>query len=261
MKIYRKLIIDIETGEKIFEDSYEYSAGLPIDKCCGPTNSEYGLQASSSAFANLLQSTFKTSLGNQNTALARLNSVISQIQGGTSVPGYGAAENAARRGEIINTGAAAARNAEQAVANAGAGQTFGSTDSGRTSAVRQAINAGIEGRASANTANMLSAETAANYATGRENEIATASGLSTLAGQYGSQASSASGNAITENAQSFGQAKTIQEQQAAEEQAIAGAIVGGGMDILSGGMTGLVGTGGEGLGGKLGDFGKGVLGV
>jgi hypothetical protein len=93
MRVSTKVVIDIESGAILEHNFYEYQGAL--EHACGPTNAEQDLQNSSSGFSKTLQSTFGDSLANQNVALGKLNSVLSQIQGGTTAQGFGPEENAA----------------------------------------------------------------------------------------------------------------------------------------------------------------------
>lgn len=222
----------------------------------GPSSSEQGLSAQEASLSSSLLANYKEEYGAQQDTLKQLTSEISQIRSGNTGPGFGATENAALRSDIINQGAASARNTEQAVANAGAGQNFGGGDAGRVSAVRQAINAGVEGRASADTSNALLRENQANYATGRQNAMQTVGGLESLAGfqdpkQYASLASN-TGQAA------FGDAGKIRELQDAHEGGI-GALIGSGLKLATGFATGglsMLGSG-ESFGEGAKDFFKG----
>lgn len=188
---------------------------------CGPTKQEKELQGSSEGFSNTLQANYGTQFKEQQSTLADLNNTISQIKSGNTGQGFGPQELAAKSTQILNAGAAANANARRAAQNFGAGQGGGGGN-GLTSGIMKQV----QGEIASNSANQIAGAqenlTAANYQQGRENAVRAASGYEALAQGY-SPNSSMSG-AINENAESFGEAKTIEEQQAAKDQAIASGI-------------------------------------
>jgi len=122
--------------------------------------------------------------------------------------------------------------------------------------------AALQGTLASSAADQMSKEqlgiTEANYATGRQNWKEATAGLSALANQYDPTAFSSGAQKGYSSA--FGMADQIQQEKNQEQTTIASGITSLAMDAATfgaGGMTGLVGTGGEGVGGKLGDFFKG----
>src|SRR5258708_2482001 len=174
----------------------------------GASGAETAAQGQIADFSKTLNANYSTLFGEQQATLGRLQSTLSQIQSGETGPGFGGAENAALISQIQNQGAATARNVTQAVQDRAAGQVFnGQTDSSglaRTSAINKQIGEQASSAAATNTANALTAETAANFAQGRQNAVQTASGLSTLAGIQNPNA--AASGTIEANKQSFEQA-------------------------------------------------------
>lgn len=212
---------------------------------CGPTTAEKQLQDSSQKFSNTLQANYGTQFAEQQKTLADLNNTISQIKSGTTGQGFGAAELAAKNTQILNAGAAANANARRAAQNFGAGQGGGGT-SGLTSGIMKQVQGEIASTSANQIAGAQENLTEANYEQGRRNAIQAASGYQALAQGY--NPSSSMSGAINENAESFGQAKTIEEQQAAKAQAIASGITSAAMGAATFG----VGTmGGAGLKGGL----------
>lgn len=233
------------------KDSHEFF-GQP-DRLCGPTDEEKGLQASSDSFAKTLQGAYGTLFSQQQDTLKNLNSRLNQIGSGTTGPGFGAEELAARTSQIVNESGANARNVEQAEANQSAGQIFGgeqdSSGLARASAIRTQLTGEAESRAENAKSAALNNLTAENYATGRNNAITMAGGLETLAGIE--NPTPYAGAAINENQASFGQAKDIQQQQAQEDAAIAGGITSAAMDAATFGAGALAGNQGFDLQGGL----------
>lgn len=223
----------------------------------GASSAEQGNAAAETSLAKSLQADFGTRFGEQSKTMQDLTSVISQIQSGNTGPGFGATEEAARTSNIINQGAAEARNVQQAVADKGAGQAFGSNSSGQASAIRQQLNQKAASAASADTSNALIKNTAENYQQGRINAAQTAGGLESLAGienpdQLASMASGANEGAFKMN-------NEINKENTSG--GLFGSLLTAGVGLagkfISGGMSGL-GPGGEGNT-NVGDFFKGGI--
>jgi hypothetical protein len=224
----------------------------------GPTSTEKGLQGQSENLSETLSANAATEFGEQQGTIKDINAQLSRLESGQTGPGFGAQEEAANVAGIENNAGAMARNVTQAVQNQNAGQTFqGSGDTsglGRTSAIRQQIGEEAKSSAAGQEANALNANTAANFATGRAETVQTIGGLDALSGQENPNA--AYSEATNANSTSFGEAKTIQEQQQEKDAAIAGLVTGGlglGADFLTGGIAGAAGGGG------IGGFFKGGL--
>lgn len=205
----------------------------------GPSKTEESLSSQETNLSGSLNAAYQTAYGQQQNTLQSLQSEVSQIQSGNTGPGFGAAELAAKTGQIVNGAAAGARNAQQAAQNQGAGQTFGNDSSGLQSGIRKQINGEIASGAETNENNALTNLTTQNYNQGRANAQATASGLSTLAGienplGYAGAASGA-------NNQAFGQANTINQQEIARSQAIA-SFAGDAIGTVAGGVLGGIGN-------------------
>jgi hypothetical protein len=238
MRISTHVIIDIESGKVLERDSYLYDG--PLELCCGPTSAETGLQGQSQSFATTLGNNYQTLFGQQQGTLAALNSKLAQIGSGSTGPGFGAAEENANVSGIQNNAATAGRNADQATQDYLAGQGSGGGN-GIRSGVAGELKAQTATAAANEESQALNANTKANYAQGRENAAASASGYSALAGEE--SPNSAAGNAISENSQSFGQANQIQQQDNALAKDVASGITSLGGAFLSGGMSSLAGGG------------------
>jgi hypothetical protein len=252
MKIITKAVLDMETMQWVSIESCDYDG--PVDLCCGPTTQEKQLQASSANFASMLQSNYGTLFGEQQDVLSSINKSLSPtLAAGPNQQGFSGPELAAIQTQAIDNAGAANTAAQQAARNYGAGEGGGGT-SGVTSGIQKQIQSAI-GSSSANAlAGQENQITQANYAQGNANYWRAAGGMQALAGEY--SPNGASSGAISENNNSFGQASQIEQQQAQEDQAIAGGITSLATDALTFGAGG-IGNMGEGSG--AGDFLSGGL--
>jgi hypothetical protein len=189
---------------------------------CGPTNQEKQLQGQSQSFATMLQGNYGTLFGQQQGVLNSINRSLSPIlAAGPSQRGFSAEENAALNTQAINSAGAASRNAQQATANFGAGQGGGS-GTGLISGVQKQLQSAVASQSANQLASAQDQITQADYTQGNQNYWRAQGGLNTLAEGY--SPNSAQGGAINSNQNSFGEAKTIQDQKLQEAQAIAGGV-------------------------------------
>ncbi len=224
---------------------------------CGPSSQETAIAGQQQDLSTLLSSNFSQRFGQQSAVLQNLNNMLTPIsQAGPDQQGFGASELAALGTQAAEGVGANYSKATQALQNTLAARGGGSE------VLPTGARAALQGTLASSAADQMSKEqlgiTEANYATGRQNWKEATAGLSALANQYDTTA--LSGQAQKGYESSFGMADKIQQEKNQEQAAIAGGIVSLGMDAATfgaGGMTGLVGTGGEGIGGKLGDFFKG----
>lgn len=192
----------------------------------------------------MLQQNYGTLFGKQLDVLNHLNRSLSPIlSAGPSQRGMSAEELNARNTQAINAAGAANRSAQQAARTYGAGEGGGAT-SGVTSGITKQIEASIGTQVATNLGNEQGRIVSEDYAKGSENYWRAQGGMQQLASGYNPNA--AAGDAISENQVSFGQAKTIQEQQAAKERAIAGGITSLASSAFTFGMGGLANLGGSG---------------
>lgn len=224
---------------------------------CGPSGQETAIAGEQQDLSTLLSSSFSQRLGQQSAVLQNLNNMLTPIaQAGPDQQGFGAGELAA-----LNTSAEEGIGANYAKATQSLNNVLAARGGGNEVLPTGARGALQETLASA-AADQMSKEqlgiTEANYGQGRKNWQEATAGLSALANQYDPTAFS--GQAQKGFTSSFDMANQIQQQNNQAEAAIAGGVLSLGLDAATfgaGGMTGLVGTGGEGIGGKLGDFFKG----
>jgi hypothetical protein len=222
----------------------------------GPSQGEQTAQAQESNLSMDLMANYQQQYAQQQDVLARLGAEVSRIQSGNTGPGFGGAENAALISGIVNSGAAAARNAIQASQDRSAGQVFnGQTDAtglARASAIRQQVAGDIAAKVGANTQNALIAENAANWAQGRATARESADLLSRQVGLYNPAAYASGASSATQS--SFNMAQKIQQ----EKQQAAMSKVQFGVKLASMAAGGIMG--GIGAGGGLFDTLKGVAG-
>lgn len=224
----------------------------------GPTSTEQSIAQQTSDLSRTLDANYQQNYAQQQSTLKNLQGEISRIQSGDTGPGFSAAENAARTGEIVNNADAGARNLAQAAQDSASGFSFNGTQGGsgleRASAVRQQLNEQALAMGETNKSKLLAENTAENYSQGRRNAAATASGLESLAGQYGATAASDMGGTLSAQKEAFGQAEKLH----AEADAASGGF--GKLIGFGAGLAGKFLTGGMAGGGGLGDFMKGGLG-
>lgn len=204
---------------------------------CGPTDQEKNLQSSSEGFSETLKANYGQQFTEQQQALGALNNTLQEIRTGNTGTGFSPEELAAKNTQILNSGAAANANARRAAQNFGAGQ---GSSSGLTSGIMKQIQGSIASSSANQIAGAQENLTEQNYNQGRINADKTAAGLSALAQGYNPNASMS--GAINENSESFGQAKTILEQQQQKDKTIASAIASGataGLTFGAGGLAGL----------------------
>jgi hypothetical protein len=227
---------------------------------CGPTAAEKSLQAQEQSFSTLLQSDYSQQFQNQQGVLAKLNeSLTPTLEAGPNQMGYSPQELAALNTQAINTTGANYRNAAVAAGSALAGRGGGGS-SGLESGVEQQIRAGIASGAAGTLSGEQLGITESNYATGRQNYDTALGGAQALAGEYNPLGYAGAGTSA--NTGAFGEAQTIQQQQAQKDQMIAGLITSGASDALGGlaGGFGNLDTQGTSTGGEqLGNFGSGFL--
>lgn len=226
----------------------------------GASSAEQGNAAAETSLAKSLQADFGTRFGEQSKTMQDLTSVISQIQSGNTGPGFGATEEAARTSNIINQGAAEARNVSQAVADKGAGQAFGNNSSGQASAIRAQLNQKALSAASADTSNALIKNTAENYQQGRINASQTAGGLEQLAGIENPEAFASGASAA--NTSAFQMNDKINQENSSG--GLFGSLLTAGVGLAGKALTGGIGnldtTGGSSGGEQVKNFFSGAFG-
>jgi hypothetical protein len=190
----------------------------------GPSQQEEGIANSTQSFSNSLQANYGQAFGQQQSTLTGLNNEIQKIETGQTGQGFSAQELAAKNTQAIDSAGAASRNAQQAIGNFTAGEGGGG-GSGIVSGVQEQLRAGAASSSANELATAQNNIVQQNYAQGRTNAAETVGGLTSLASEYGGEASSAMGGAINEGNAAFSESDKIQQQKA-QEMAGIGSLVG-----------------------------------
>jgi hypothetical protein len=254
MKVITKAVLSLETMEWIpeLEESYLYSG--PLDLCLGgATSGEKGIATDEETFLQNMQAEQQTQFQNEQTAQNQIQQAWSPIvAGGAYQYGFSTAEDQQLQNNIVNAGAQATENTEnaaqlreqQATGGAGGGPAGGT----------EALNAQIAATGAQQTATNLGQEKELGYQTGRQlfeqgtgAEEAVA-GLSSPT-SYASSANSAAGEAMS------GQ----QVLDAANANSLLSKVVGGAVGAIPGVGSSIA----EGLqgGGGLSDVASSVAGA
>ena len=239
MKMLRRVVIDIETGQ-ILDRVFENYLG-PWAHCGGPS-------AEAKANENAQTNFYNTMVDEQSETFAQQQDILSQIQAvsapilaaGPDQYGFTPAEDQALRSSVINNSAQQTQNAVNATElqqkQASGGTPVLPTGAGEE-ATLQAEELGGQ-----NTANALSQEKLAGYQQGSTNygqALAALTGNASLLSptSYAGATSSAGSNAT-------GAIKQADSERSNLLSSILGGVVGAGSSFLSGGLSNIVGGGG-----------------
>lgn len=167
MKIYTRLVFDIETGTIIESDSYEYTG--PVALCCGASDSQNQIEQQQQSQYSQMQQQAQQVFGASSSVFNQLQKTFQPIvAAGPSQQGFSPAEASnLKSGAITETGQAY-KNAKAAVGNATAAQG-GGNDPGLTGGVSTGTDIAVANAAAGKTADQLNQINEANYQTGREN--------------------------------------------------------------------------------------------
>jgi hypothetical protein len=238
MKIFTKVVVDMETMKLVSSESYEYVG--PVEKCCGPSGQQELLNSNENSLSSTLAANYNQNFGAQSQVLSNLNNTLTPIaEAGPDQQGFGANELAAlntQAGEGVGQNYAKATQALQnSLAARGGGNEFLPTGA----------EASMKGSLASAAANQLSNEqlgiTRANYATGRENWKEATAGLDALARDY--NPNPIADEATGANKEAFNQASQIQQMKNQKESAIAGGITSLATDALTFGAGGIANLG------------------
>jgi hypothetical protein len=233
VKIYRKLVVDIQTGEKLFEDSYEYSGTLLVKLCGGPSQQQKDIAQQQELFQSTLMASYNQQFANQSAVLSSLDASLKPIvAAGPNQTGMSAGELANLNTTAIDTAGAAYGNAARAVNGQLAGRNNGGS-ANVSSGVDSQIRAELASKGAGATANAELGIQNENYALGNQNYWSAVGGTEALAGQY--NPTGYAGVANTAGSNAFSSATTVQNMKNAE------------MASLFGGITSLAGTAVPGL--------------
>ena len=187
---------------------------------CGPSATEQSDQAQMQDFSSQLMNNYGTLFNGQQKVLDSIGQSLNPIvAAGPSQQGFSAAEDSALQTSAINNAGAAAKDAEQVARTFGAGEGGGGT-SGITSGITKQIQGAIASQQAGNLGNQENNINLANYQQGNQNYWRAIGGSQALAQDY--NPNSTAGTAGGVGGQAFGEASTINEQNNAEQQDIAG---------------------------------------
>jgi hypothetical protein len=245
MKIYTRLVFDIETGNMIEADSYEYDG--PVDLCCGASDQQNDTYNQQSELSKQVMQQGQTVFGNASSVFNDLvSSLAPTIAAGPNQEGFSAAEKSALQSQAITNAGTSYRNAKAAVGNAMASQGGGNT--GLTSGTNIGIEADLATSAAENTANQLNTVNLQDYATGRQNYDTAVGDLENATNVFNpaTNLDNAATGALEGQASTANQ---IAQQDNSWVQSVTGAL---------GGIAGGIATGGmSNLGKGVGFFGSG----
>jgi hypothetical protein len=208
-------------------------------------------------FSSILQNNYKQNFAEQQQILNHLNGVLAPIlQAGPNQTGFSPSERAALNTQAIDTTGAASANAQRAIAN----ETAGRNDSGNLGEAGNvaALKAGVASSSAGQLASEQLGITEADYATGRANFNNAVGAEEGVSGQFNPVATG--GLATSANSTAFGEATQIAQEQAQEQQDIAGGITSLATGAL-GGFANLDTTGGSSGGEQVGNFLQGFGGL
>jgi len=206
----------------------------------GPTQSAQDFASRQNQLALTMGQDFSQRFGEQSDIFKNINRQLAPIANlGPSNQGFSPQELAAMNTQAINTSGAAARNAQQAVAGTLAGQGGGGT-SGLVSGIQEQIRGTIASSAANQLAGAENEITQRNYETGRENFWRATSGEQSLANAenptpYGQMAEST----LNEAQKSAAQIDAEKQARANSWGGLAKGIIGAGLNVATGGMSGL----------------------
>jgi hypothetical protein len=249
-----RIVFDIATSEILERDQCPYEGAWEL--CCGggATSQETSLQAQSAAEATQLQTDFNNQFADQQGLLKSF--LIPQLEGMiTNPPGFGATALADLNAQLVNNVAGQTANLRQE-----AQQNFGTNNmAGLPSGVQAVANAELGAQSAGAIEQGSSNIGLQNAQLQAQQRLFGLSGLQTAESALGAAPQTGS-LMLRANQNSFNQASTIQQQNAAAGswwKPIVGGLIGAGAGILTGGLSnltsglGFMGGGGGGGGGAM----------
>jgi hypothetical protein len=247
MKIFTKLVYDIETLRLLDSEWYEYAG--PVARAKGANPQEQQIATLSSGLASTLAANYNTMFAGQSAILGSLTAGLTNIfNAGPGQQGWTPAEAAA-----INTqttqGVASTYNQALTAVNQAMGAKGGGNTPGVFSGPQSQADTSLAEAAANSLSSQRTANTIANYQQGNQNYWAAASALGNTAKIYNPTAYSGQAGSTANSA--FGMANTINQQnQAASPWSAVAGILGGvagafiGDPGLGGQISGIFGGGG-----------------
>jgi len=224
----------------------------------GPSHAMENVASHQQSLADSLFANYQERYADQTDLLKSLrNSYMPLVAAGPNQQGFSSPVLATLNTQILNSGAAAARNARQAAGNFTAGQN---NTSGLTSGITRQINSSINSQAANQVAGAQANLTQKNYELGRDNYFRSVGGMQALAGEENpGQFADLSGSNLNS---SYKEQSQINDEKNAQKAALAGGIVSLATDVATAGLGGFANLGpGESFSEGLSDFGKGAFGA
>jgi hypothetical protein len=222
----------------------------------GPSPQMKFTSAQEQSLADTLMANYSQLYGEQQDVFSKLNAAYSPIiAAGPGQQGFTSPVLAALNTQAINSASAANRNARQSVADYGAGR---GNSSGLVSGVQKQLQGEVASASANQLATAQNAITQANYNLGRQNYYTALGGLSSLGGLENPVNTGAlASNELTDT---FNSATKINDETNAQRAALAGGLVGLGIDAATFGAGGIANLGaGESFGEGVGDFFQGGM--
>jgi hypothetical protein len=236
MKVYTKIIIDLETLQVIYRENYDYKG--PIMLCKGPTVEQNAIANNMASTYNSLINAFNVTFGGQQAILSSLtNAAKGIVAAGPNQYGFSPAEEAVLTTQAIGQTAAtfteSQRALNQQLAARGGGNVF--LPSG---AEAQLQAQGYRAAAETESA-LLNKIKMAGYEQGRQNWL---TGLGVLGNVAAMEAPTGfAGAATSAGEQAFGAATQIaKEKAAASPLAVAAGIYGLGGSLVGQSLESIV---------------------
>jgi len=265
MYIYSKIILDMD-GNVLEKEGYEYEG--PVAECKGASQQEKDQAAATadlakrqSAFYDVMTKSYQQMFAGQTAILQTLQKTFDPIiAAGPSQYGLSRAEDTAMRTMASEGTAQSYKMAKQAVAEQQGAQ---SGDAFIPKGADTQVRAQLASAAAGQEAQQQTAITKYGYEIGRDKYWKAAEGLGGVAKMYDPTGyageSSRSGQVAGSTAgESFGQQKTIYEQnKASSPWNIVGGVLGGALNAFTGGAAGVIG---KTVGGLLGGGGSNLPG-
>jgi len=222
--IYTHITIDMESGEIIHREGYDYTG--PVALCKGATDEQKQLASTQADFYRTLIDHANQAFANNQNILNALNSAWEPIlQAGPGQYGFTPAEDAALRTQATEANATTFANAQKSLNNAlaarGGGNVF------IPSGAEAQLEEGLQASAAANQANALNAITQAGYNQGFKLFNTAAGVLGGVASGYNPTGYISGANTAGSNAETT-ENQIVQENQAASPWGIIGGILGAG---------------------------------
>jgi hypothetical protein len=236
MKIYTKLVLDMNTNEILEEQSFNYDG--PVAKLCGAGSGLTNVANQQSSAYNTMLNQAQTVFGNSSTVFNDLvNTFTPTVAAGPDQQGFSPAEVSALKSQAITQTGNSYNNAKYAAGEAQAANGGGNV-ADVNGGSKTATDLSVANGAAATTANEENTIDLNNYATGRQNYDTAVSGLENAPNVFG--AATSAENAATGSGSSAASTQNqVAQQNQSWVQAVTGALGGIAGDVVTGGMSNL----------------------